>query len=122
MNTTNYYHTRLSEVSSLPLVSNAILDTIEVELTEAYAPTLIDLNHLFGSAEFQFTAMAVTSGVVEVDAISEPGFLFLSASEKAYPNTRSRIAVRGVDAQGRSVATAFEVLVVCIEEQLRQAV
>ncbi|MEN8661107.1 MAG: hypothetical protein ABF322_11590 [Lentimonas sp.] len=51
-------------------------------------------------------------GEVEVDLVRPDGILFLTAAMNARSGERTKITVRAVDSDGRSIVTRFDVVVV----------
>ena len=94
------------------LVLNSLSEVVEVELTEEFGPTLVDLNQVFGATELRFSAAAETGNVVDLTVMNQRGVLVLMASDECVFGESTRVVVRATTAEGDSTVIVFNVRVV----------
>lgn len=87
-------------------------DCIEVEISDFYAPMLVDLHQFFGNTSRCLDADLDTPGVAKVDSISRDGILFLTADASADSGARALARVRAEDSLGNVTVAYFTVVAV----------
>lgn len=90
-------------------VLNHIHDTVLIEVSDCFSPTLIDLNCVFGTTGLTFSAAAESASVVEVQLIPQRGLLVLHATGASAGERITRVAVRAWAADDVSEVVVFDV-------------
>lgn len=83
--------------------------TVEINITEDYAPTVVDLKEVFGVMGLSYTVKSESYGIVQVDAITENGILCLSAGQHSQHGDQTRIAIRASHSDGVSAVAILQV-------------
>lgn len=88
--------------------------TVEINLTEDYAPAVVDLKEVFGAIGLSYTAKPESYGIVQIDAITENGILCLSAGQHSQHGDQTRIAVRASHSDGISAVAILKIKAVSL--------
>ncbi|MGB0415225.1 MAG: hypothetical protein ACPGKS_00100 [Coraliomargarita sp.] len=94
---------------SYPIVLGELTDLVEVQLSDQFEPTLLDLNEIFGALELQFEAAVETSAVVELKLLKKRGILVLQSADGSTAGQAARVAVRATAPDGVSTVVLFRV-------------
>ncbi len=99
-------------ISTNTLVLNSLNDVVEVQLTEEFGPTLVDLNQVFGATDLKFSAAAEIAHVVDLSVMNQRGVLVLMAADECEFGGATRVVVRATTEDQDSTVIVFNVKVV----------
>lgn len=92
--------------------STAIDGTIELDLSEMYEPTTIDLNQVFGAVGLCYNVALESYGLVQVHQSENTAEIALSLGAYAEAGARTRLVVRADDGTGCTAAVIFKLSII----------